>query len=323
MGRYLARRLAQSVGIIFLVVTATFVAIRIAPGDPFLTGGGRAVPPEVIAAHRARFGVDRPIGEQYLTFLRNVATGDFGQSFTRQRPVTDVIAAPLANTLVLGLAAMAVNFAFGAIVGLIQARRRGSRTDHVLGVLTLTLFSVPLFWLGILAAQLFAVRLGWFPSAGVFNPATYEFLPWTGKLLQRLRYLTLPALTVGLVSGAWTARYMRAAMIELMEQPYVRTARAKGLTERDVLLRHVLRNAAVSTATLLGLYLPILFSGSVFAEQVFTWNGLGRLAAGAVRAYDYPVVTATAILTATIVVAGNLVADLLYRIADPRIARPT
>lgn len=304
------------------MVSATFVAVRMAPGDPFLTGGSRPIPPEVLELHRARFGVDRPLGEQYLTFLRNIAVGDFGQSFQGQRPVTAVLTAPLANTLVLGLAALVVNFAFGTVVGLLQARRRGSRTDHLLGILTLTLFSVPLFWLGILAVQLLAVRLGWFPATGVYDTATYPFLPWTARLLQRVRYLTLPALTVGLVSGAWTARYMRAHLIDIVEEGYVRTARAKGLSEFQVLLRHVLRNAAVTAATLLGLYLPILFSGSVFAEQVFSWNGLGQLATQAVQTHDYPVVTATAILTATIVVTGNLVADLLYRLADPRIGRP-
>lgn len=320
MARYIALRVLQALVIVLLVATLTFVLLHLAPGDPFSTQleiSGLANS-ELLERHRRNFGLDRPIHEQYLRYLARLARGDLGISFAERRSVWDAISARIPNTLLLAVAALLIDFAIGIGMGVAQGARAGSKTDDALSLMSLTLYSVPVFWLGIMLLLLFAEVLGWLPAGGATDPVAHPMLSPLGKTWDRLTHLVLPAVTLGLVGAASTARFQRAAMLEVVQQDFIRAARARGLTPRTVLLRHALRNALLPIVTLLGLSLPILLSGAVLVETVFAWPGLGKLAVDSIFKRDYFVVSGAAILSATMVVGGNLVADLLYLVADPR-----
>lgn len=316
---FVARRLAQAVAIAFGVATLTFVLLHLAPGDPFAAAAESPyVSPQMIEQARRNFGLDQPIPVQYVRYLANLARGDLGTSFTRHRPVLDVFRDAIPNTLVLALAALLIDFGLGIGIGVVQGMRPGTRLDRILSTITLTLYSVPTFWLGLMLVLLFGVRLDWLPVGGVTDPVFYAMRSPAGKLLDRLQHLVLPALTLGLIGAASTARYQRAAMLEAMRQDFIRTARAKGLGERAVALRHALPNALLPTITLFGLSIPLLLSGAVLVETVFSWPGMGKTTVDAVLARDYPLVTGAAVLSALMVVLANLLADIGYRVADPR-----
>jgi peptide/nickel transport system permease protein len=319
VAQFLTHRVLQGITIVFLVATLTFLLIHLAPGDPVTAlSETRRRTPEVEQQLRRNLGLDRPLVEQYVRYILGVARGDLGMSFAERRPVWSAIRERIPATMGLALAALAIDFALGISIGALQGARAKSRTDDALSLVTLTLFSVPVFWLGLMLLLVFAQHLGWFPVNGAKDAALYPYLSLGGKLWDRARHLVLPALTLGLVGAATTARYQRAAMLEVMRHDFMRTARSKGLTERVVLVRHALRNALLPTITLFGLSLPVLLSGAVLVESVFGWPGLGKFAADAIAARDYPVVTGAAIAAATMVVVGNLLADVLYRVVDPR-----
>jgi peptide/nickel transport system permease protein len=316
---WLVRRIGAAVAIVFAVVTLTFFLIQLAPGTPFLQGSERSMDPEVLRRLNVELGLDRPLLVRYLKWLAAVAHGELGESFSQRRPVAAALADAIPNTLVLGAAALCIDFVLGLLLGVLQAVRRGRATDIVLGNVALFLYSVPTFWLGLIALLIFGQWLHWFPVGGITDPVVYPSLSWIGKIGDRLWHLALPALTLGLVGAAGTARYQRAAMLEALHQDFVRTARAKGVGERRVIMRHVLRNALLPVITLFGLALPFLLTGAVLVESVFSWPGMGRLAATAIFQRDYPLVTGATMLAATLVVAGTLVADVLYHWADPRV----
>ena len=319
MVRFLAVRVAQAAAIVFLVATLTFVLIHLAPGNPFTAGGeGMLIPPEIVEQQRRNFGLDRPLPVQYVRYVTNVLRGDFGYSYATHRPVREAFLERVPNTLLLAGTGLIIMFTVGIALGAIQGSRPGSRTDDVLSLLTLGLYSTPVFWLGLMLLLVFAQGLDWFPVGGTHDAVVYPYLSGLGKIGSRLRHLVLPAMALGLVGAAVTARYQRAAMFDVIRQDFLRTARAKGLTERVVLTRHALRNALLPTITLFGLAFPVLLSGAVLVESVFAWPGLGRLAIDAVHQRDYAVVTGAAIVTAFMVVLGNLIADVLYHVVDPR-----
>ncbi len=318
---WLVRRLAAALAIVAVVVTLVFAAVHVAPGAPFLPSGDRPLDPAVEAALRQRFGLDRPLSAQFARYVAALARGDLGESFSQQRPVRAALADAIPNTLVLAFAALALDLLLGLALGVLQAARAGTRTDAALTALTLFGYSLPTFWLGLVLLLILGQWLPLFPVGGITDPALHHALGWGGRLLDRLHHLALPALTLGLVGAAGTARYQRAAMLEVLGQPFVRAARARGLGERRVLLGHALRNALLPAITLLGLSLPFLLTGSVVVETVFAWPGMGKLAADAILSRDYPVVTATALIASVLVVAGSLLADLLYAAADPRVRR--
>ena len=319
MTAWLVRRVAASIAIVLAVVTFTFILIQLAPGTPFLPGAERPVDPTVVAALREQFGLDRPLLVQYGRYLAALAQGNLGMSFALRQPVADALADAIPNTLVLAAAALLIDFVLGLALGVYQAARTRRLGDVALGNATLFLYSVPTFWLGLLLLLVFGEWLRWFPVGGVTDPVLYPSLSWAGKLADRAWHLALPALTLGLVGAAGTARFHRAAMLEVLGQDYVRTARAKGAGERRVVLVHALRNALLPFITLFGLALPFLLTGAVLIETVFAWPGMGKLAADAIFRRDYPVVTAAAMVASGMVVLGSLVADLLYASADPRI----
>ncbi len=319
MARVLAGRLLQGVAIIFLVATLTFVLVRLAPGDPF-TRGFEASPasPQYMAQARINAGLDRPIHEQYVRYLAHLSKGDLGDSFSERRPVWEALAERIPATLILALTALVIDFSLGIFLGAMQGARPGSRVDDSFSAVTLTLYSVPVFWLGLVLMLVFAQNLGWFPLSGAKSPVGYDQLPLLGKLWDRIHHLMLPALTLGLVGAAGTARYQRAAMMDVIGRDFIRTARAKGIPEKLVVFRHALRNSLLPIITLFGLSFPILLSGAVLVESVFGWPGLGRFVVDAISNRDYPVVTGAAIVAASMVMVGNLLADLLYLIVDPR-----
>jgi len=317
--RFLAVRLAQGAAIVFLVATLTFVLIQVAPGNPFTPSGEAArVPRAVIEQQERNFGLDRPIHVQYVRYLANLARGDFGLSFAEHRPVRDAFLERVPNTLVLAVTGLVIMFALGIVTGAVQGSRPASRVDDVLSLATLALYAMPVFWLGLMLLLVFGESLGWLPVGGTHDAVLYSHLGALGRVADRVRHLMLPALTLGLVGAAVTARYQRAAMLDVVTQDFLRTARAKGLAERVVLVRHALRNALLPAITLFGLAFPLLLSGAVLVEKVFAWPGLGQLAVQAIHRRDYAVVTGAAIVTAIMVVLGNVFADVLYRFVDPR-----
>lgn len=320
MRALVARRLLQAVTIVAIAATVTFLLVKLAPGDPFTAMvDNPSIPPEVRERMRRQWGFDRPVPEQYVLYLRNLARGDLGWSFSQHRPVADAIADALPNTLLLMGVGLVGAFVLGIAAGVVRAARRGSVADRALGAGTLVFYSMPDFWLAIMAMLTFAYWIPIFPTSGTTTPGLHDYLSPVGKLGDRLWHLILPATTLVLLTAAIIARYQRAAFLDVATQDFVRTARAKGLRERDVLWRHVLRNALLPVITLLGLALPMLVGGAVFVEQVFAWPGMGRLVVGAISARDHPLVLAIVVLGSALVTLGSLMADLLYMIADPRL----
>lgn len=320
MRRYLTGRLLQAVSVVFLVTTLTFLLVHLAPGDPLSTSLERpGVSEEVRAQWRAQFGLDRPIGEQYLRWLANIPRGELGYSFSHRRPVRDVLAEALPRTLLLVGLALALSFALGIAVGVLQAERLGSARDRWLGRVLLVLYSVPDFWLALLALLLFAYRLPILPAGGIVDPVMHDYLSLGERLLDRLAHLVLPVLTLTLLSSAVIARHQRSALLDVLPSDWMRTALAKGLSWRDAVRRHALRNSLLSTITIVGLSLPALAAGAVFIEKVYSWPGMGMVTVSAIAARDYPLITAGVMVISVAVVLGALAADLAVAMADPRV----
>jgi peptide/nickel transport system permease protein len=315
-----ARRLLQAIVIVWIAATVTFLLIELAPGDALsdMVDNPR-IPPAVREEWRQRWGLDRPTHEQYVVYLRNLARGDLGWSFSQHRPVRDAIADAVPNTLLLMGVGLIGAFVLGVAAGVVRAGYRGSIADRALGGGTLVFYSMPEFWLALTAMLVFAYWLPLFPTTGTKTDALYNYLSPVGKLGDRLWHLVLPATTLVLLTAAIIARYQRAAVLDVATQDFVRTARAKGLPERAVLWRHILRNALLPVITLLGLALPHLVGGAVFIEQVFAWPGMGRLAVGAIGARDNALVVAIVVLASALVTLGSLLSDILYTAADPRL----
>jgi peptide/nickel transport system permease protein len=320
MRALVARRLLQAVVIVALAATATFLLVKLAPGDPFtdMVDNPR-IPAEIRERWRIKWGLDRPAHEQYVLYLRNLTRGELGWSFSKHRPVSHAIADALPNTLLLMSVGLIGAFLLGITAGVVRAGRRGSATDRALGAGTLVFYSMPEFWLATMAMLVFAYWVPIFPTSGVKSADLYDYLSPVGKVMDRLWHLVLPATTLMLVIAAIIARYQRAAVLDVATQDFVRTARAKGLPEREVLWRHILRNALFPVITLAGLSLPLLVGGTVFIEQVFAWPGIGGLAVGAIAARDHALVMAIVVMASVLVALGSLLADLLYVVADPRV----
>lgn len=325
MGAYLVRRLAWTVPLVLGVATVVFFILHLAPGDPASYYAGPGVSAESIEQVRRNMGLDQPVHVQYVRWMGSMLRGDFGVSLARNQPVRSVVGQALPNTLILTLTALFLAFLGGVLVGVVQAVRHNTLTDRALSLGSLFFYSMPSFWLALMMILVFSVYARnvwgwslWFPASGMVS-VDHAALSLEGQVRDRIRHLVLPSLSLALVLAAGIARYTRGSMLEVIRQDYMRTARAKGLPRRTLILRHALRNALLPVITLLGLYLPFLFSGAVVIETVFAWPGMGKLMVDAVFQRDYPVVLAGTFLLTLTVVAGNLVADLLYAVADPRI----
>lgn len=320
MRRYLAARLIQALGVIVFVTTLTFVVVHLAPGDPFASAlQGPNITEAVRNQWRAAYGLDRPIGEQYVRWVSNVARGRLGYSFSHHRPVRDVFRDAMPRTFVLAGLALLLSFAIGITVGVLQAERPGGLRDRWLGRVLLLLYSVPDFWMALLVLIFFAYRLRLFPPGGMTDPVTYDYLTTSQQAVDRLKHLVLPVATLALLSSAGIARFQRGALLAVLPSDWMRTALAKGLSWRTAVRRHAFRNALLPTITLFGLSLPVFASGAIFVERVFSWPGMGLVTVNAIAARDYPLVTAGVLLMSVIVVIGALLSDLAVAAADPRI----
>jgi peptide/nickel transport system permease protein len=316
--RYLAGRFLQSLVVVLIVAAASFFLAHLAPGGPFALEDPRVT--EAVRAHwRAQFGLDRPLPEQFGRFLLGLVRGDLGYSFSRRAPVGEVLAAAIPRTLLLMGLALALSVAIGVALGVYQAVRRGRPAERFLNSTSLFFYSLPDFWLALMVLLAFSYWLPLFPAGGIVDATMHDYLGFWGRVWDRLRHLVLPVTTLTLLMTAAVARYQRAAMLEVVELDFVRMARAKGLPERSVLGRHALRNALMPVITLIGLALPALVGGAVFVETVFSWPGMGRLAAEAIAARDYPLITAAVAVGGVTVTLGSLLADVLYAVADPRV----
>jgi peptide/nickel transport system permease protein len=310
MLKYLAQRLALVVPTLFFVSILIFGLQQLLPGDPAIALAGEDRDPNVVAYLRAKFHLDEPLPVRYWYWLSGVLHGDLGESVRIQKPVMDLILEKLPVTIQLAVMAMLIALAIGITAGVISAVKKGTWLDYAANVFALWGLSTPNFWLGILLILLFAVQLGWLPASGYVSP--FE------DLKANLAAMILPAFVLGNALAAVLMRHTRSAMLQVLSSDYVRTARAKGLDERVVVLKHALQNALIPIITLGALEFGTLLSGAVLTEQVFTIPGFGKLIVDAVFNRDYSVVQGVVLFTATVYITLNLLADLAYFLVNPR-----
>lgn len=319
IGKFLASRLFKSVLVLLMIALFNFFLVRAAPGDPaeILAGQSGAVDAEFIAKLRTEFGLDRPMIVQLGQYLKNVATFDLGYSYRQQAPVTSLIAEHLPATLLLTITAFIFAVAAGVSLGTQAALRVGKWGDTVITTFSMLAYATPLFWVGLMLVLLFSVKLEWLPAFG-YQTVGAQF---TGlaHVMDVARHLLLPALTLGMFYMAVYARLTRASILEVSQLDFVKTARAKGLSERTVITRHVLRNALLPVITYAGIQAGGLIGGSLLVETVFAWPGIGRLAFDALLQRDYSVLLGVFFIASLIVVIVNLITDILYTVVDPRI----
>jgi peptide/nickel transport system permease protein len=312
--RFLFRRLLGAIPLLLAVAVLSFVFMQLAPGGPdaLFARNGRMTQ-EQLQAVRHNMGLDRPVHEQLVIWLGNLARGNLGISYTQYRPVSEVIWDVVPNTLLLMGTGMMISLAAALIFGVLAARRPGGFFDSLTSFISYFGLAMPVFWFGLMLQLLFAVHLGWLPSAGMQSAAG-------GGALDVARHLALPAFTIAIGSIAGWSRYVRSSTIESLSQDYVRTGRAKGIDEQRVLLGHVLRNALIPFITVVGIDVPLYLTGAVLTETVFSWPGMGRLFFDALTVRDYPILMGILLLGAVLIVLGNLIADILYGVLDPRIS---
>lgn len=308
---FLVRRLLYSAVVLIGVLIVVFALVHLVPGDPVRIALGTRYTPQAYDALRAASGMDRPIVEQFFSYLGSSLTGDLGVSFRNGDPVTVTLLDRLPATLSLGVVGILIALAIALPAGIFAALREGRVSDAIVRVASQFGVSVPDFWLGILLIGLFASTLGWLPTSG-YRPLLSDPGGW-------LRHIILPGLTVGLVAGAIMTRYVRSAVLEVAAMGYVRTARSKGLAPRVVTFRHVVRNALLPVLTITGIQLATILGGVIVVEVVFAWPGLGRLVFNSVAARDYPVIQGAVLLIAVLFLLINLLVDVLYAVVDPRI----
>ncbi len=313
----LARRLATGGLVVLGVVTLTFLLLHLAPGDPAVHLSGPAASAEQLAATRVALGLDQPWPVQFVEWLGRAARGDWGRSIATGRPVAEILAEAWPATALLVLLSLGGSYLFGILLGLVQVRR-GGRVDTALTLGSVTLFAMPGYWLGLILVWIAAYHLRVLPAFGAAG-LDAEFLSPGAAFVDRLRHLALPLITLTLIGVGGAARFVRGALLDVHGEPFLLAAEARGLRDRTLIRRHLLRNALGPVVTLLGLSLPALFSGAVFVEGIFAWPGVGRVLITAVQGRDYPVVMAGATVSALLVVTGNLLADLLRGWVDPRV----
>ncbi len=315
----IAARVAQSLLLILAVIVLNFFLIQIAPGDAAtaIAGDQSASDPETLEQLREQYGLDKPLVVQLGTYIGNVLQGDLGESIWFNEPVTSLLLERIWPTVLLSIAALSFAVFFGVAIGTIAARRPESVVSHSITVLALVGFAMPAFWTGLLLLILVGVRFDFFPVSGIHD---IDFAGnWVASWLDVGQHLILPALTLGIIYLAQYSRLSRASMLEVLESDYVRTARAKGLSERSVTFKHGLRNGIIPVITILGLQFGAVLSGAILVESVFAWPGLGRLAFEAVSRRDTPVLLGVLLLVSVAVIIANLITDLVYRLVDPRI----
>jgi peptide/nickel transport system permease protein len=303
MAVYLVRRLAAAVLILLGVSFITFFLLYVLPADPVRQIAGRAATADTVESIRRELGLDQPFLVQYGRYLAGLVQGDLGRSYLQRTEVAELIASRLPATLLLMVAGIAAELVIGLTLGVIAALRRGRAVDNTLMVASFVAVSAPQFVVSLLVLYVFAVQLGWFPIGGYGTAA----------------HLVLPALTLGILGAGWYARMMRSSMVDVLAQDFIRTARAKGLTRRRVVMRHALPNAVLPIIAMIGIDIGIFMGGLVVVESVFGWPGIGQLAWQAIQRVDIPIIMGVTLVSATAIVLGNLLADLVTPFIDPRI----
>lgn len=320
MSQYLLRRILVSLLVLFTVSAGSFVLMHLAPGDPvyvYVNPEKRNMSPESLDALRHQLGLDRPILVQYLFWLRNTLEGNWGYSVKSRAPVLREIASRLPNTLLLSFASLILAVVVAIPIGTLSAVKQYSIVDYLSTIGAFVGISVPSFWFALILIWLLSVKLGWLPSTGM-RTLTVE-LTGGAAMLDVIRHLVLPVVVLSLAQMSEWTRYVRTALLEVLGQDYIRTARAKGVPESMVTVKHALRNALIPVITIAGLSLPALVNGAYVVETIFGWPGMGRLGVNAIMARDYPVIMGVTMMSCVVVIAGNLLADLAYVVADPRI----
>jgi peptide/nickel transport system permease protein len=303
MWAYLIRRIGEAALILIGISLVTFVLLYLVPADPARQIAGRSATAETVANIRAQLGLDQPFYVQYARYFANLVQGDLGRSYLQRTEVSELIAARMPATLLLMFAAIVVELLLGLTIGAVAALRRNSALDHSLMVFSFVTISAPQFVVGILLLYVFAVKLSWFPIGGYGSFA----------------HLVLPAITIGLLGTGWYSRMMRSSMIDVLAQDFVRTARAKGLGRMRIILRHVTPNAILPIIAMIGIDIGLFMSGIVVVESVFGWPGIGQLAWQAIQRVDIPIIMGVTLISACFIVLGNLLADLIAPLVDPRI----
>ncbi|NNG02562.1 MAG: ABC transporter permease [Inquilinus sp.] len=311
MTRYILQRVGGMAVVMFIVLTVVFVIVRLAPGDPAAMMLGPEASPADAAELRAKMGLDRPIVVQYVGFLGRAVAGDLGQSIFFNRPVLDIMADRAEPTVFLTLFSILIAVGIALPVGLLSAYTRGSLFDQTALSTAMLAASIPSFWLGLLFQQHLATQAGWFPVSGYGGP--------DADFWDRMRHLILPSVVLGIVNSALIIRFSRASMLDVLSDDYVRTARAKGMSEWRVVLRHAFKNALIPIVTVVGLTFALLISGAVVTERVFNLPGVGSLVVGAVLRRDYPMIQGALVVVAGLYVLINFLIDMIYLAIDPRV----
>jgi len=320
MLKYIFRRLLFTIPVLIGITVITFAVIHLSPGQPtdIITDMNQKITAESKQRLIAIYGLDKPIHIQYFMWLKRLAKLDFGKSFKDDRPVIKKILERLPATLLLNILSILSIFALAIPIGVFSAVRKDSVFDRLTTVFVFLGFSVPTFWLAILMMIFFGLHLGWLPISG-FRSINYDELSAFGRIFDISKHIVLPLFISAFTGLAGLSRYTRASMLEVLHQDYIRTARAKGLSENQVIFKHALRNALIPIVTILGLTLPDLIGGSFIFETIFAWPGMGRLGYDAIMARDFPVIMGVGTIVAVLTLLGNLMADITYAYVDPRI----
>jgi peptide/nickel transport system permease protein len=316
VSRYVVGRIVQAIPTLLGITLVSFVVLRLAPGDPvsIMVAGSQDLRPEDLAAMRAAYGLDQPLPLQYLSWLRRVLEGDFGQSFIYHRPVLEMIGSALPNTLLLGGMALILALLVGVPLGVLAAHFRGSWIDQGIRIVGVAGHAIPDFWFGLLFILVVSVQLRWFPVGGMLTIGKDSL-----DVPDRAAHLVGPVLTLSLAGIANLSRYTRTETLEVLGNDYVRTARAKGMRESAVLFWHALRNALLPVVTALANSVAFVLSGAVVVEHVFAWPGMGRMAYDAARSKDYPIVMGVVVITSVLLLVSYILRDVAYGVVDPRI----
>lgn len=318
MRRFIAARVAHAAIVVILVTAIAFFLLRLAPGDPFSYDEG-TLSPSVRAHWRAAFGYDRPVAEQFVRYVGSVARGEFGYSIAQRRPVREILGETIPRTLTLGFVSLFFATIIGVAVGVFAASHHRRWPDRVISTLSVFVYSIPEFWLALIIQLSLGFGLRLFPISGASDPVMADYGTAGQIFADRVRHTVMPVLALTILIGVILARFQRAAMIDILPGDFLRTARAKGASERVVLARHALRNSLTSTITMLGLIVPTVLGGIFFVEYVFDWHGIGWLAVRSVQTNDYDVATASVLIAGVLVASGSLCADILTALSDPRI----
>jgi peptide/nickel transport system permease protein len=313
MASYFIRRLLLSIPVLLGITILSFLIIYLSPGDPVDMLLDPNTPREMVEATRAKLGLDQPVYVQYLRWGGQILRGNLGYSFKTYQPVSRLLAERIGPTLLLMGSGMLIGVLTGIILGAVSAVKQFSVFDYGSSVISLLGISVPSFFLGMVFIYMFSLKLGLLPSSGTITPGG------DSSIMDRLRHLLLPAFVLSFYTSGQLARYVRSCMLETLGREYLRNARAKGLAERVVIMKHAMRNAMIPVITVIGMQIPGLFGGAVITEQLFSWPGIGQLAIGSMTGRDYPVLMAINLITALLVIGSNLLTDLVYVFFDPRI----